>query len=157
MTGRDLAAIGLLLVGSFQMLGHACRSKGLRGLGLASGVAPYPKVFCEADGYEAFAATFHLEGELPDGTLWSRTMTPEWYAQLEGPYNRRNVYGAALAFAPRLPEKLREQVIHHALAENSALRTELGVPESLANARVRIVPREGEREGPWTYRAEDTP
>lgn len=150
---RNTLAIILLVVGSSQMIGYLTGIKLLRGVGLASGVSPYPKVFCEADGYEAFAASFQLEGHREDGTRWTRKFDPEWYSQLRGPYNRRNVYGAALAFAPRLPEKLRDQLLREALSPSSQMRTELGIPEDLQDETIIITPRDGESHGPWTYTA----
>lgn len=144
-------AIVLLIVGMSQMSGYVTGVRALRGVGLASGVSPFPKVFCAADGYEAFAATFFVEGDQLDGRLWSRQVDPEWYSQMRGPYNRRNVYGAALAFAPRLPEELRDAILGEALKSGSALRRELEVPNGLSDVRVRIVPRDGESEGPWIF------
>ena len=144
-------AIVLLVVGMSQMTGYVTGLRALRGVGLASGVSPFPKVFCAADGYEAFAATFFVEGDQLDGQLWSRKVDPECYSQMRGRYNRRNVYGAALAFAPRLPEELRDAILGEALKPGSALRRELEVPNGLSDVRVRIVPRDGESEGPWIF------
>ena len=143
-------AIVVLIIGSLQMVGHLTGLRVLRGVGLASGVAPYPKVFCEADGYEAFAASFRLEGNRTDGTPWSCSIDPERYAMIDGPYNRRNVYGATLAFAPRLPDDLRKFLLTQALEPGSALRHELKIPIDLTGLKVVITPRSGEPHGPWT-------
>jgi len=148
---RNLLAIALIAIGSLQMIGYFAQSKILRGLGLASGVSPFPKVFSEADGYEAFAASFEIHGTTPDGKPWKRQLDPAWYANLTGPYNRRNVYGAALAFAPRLPEKLRDTLLQQALSTGSAMRNELQIPGELTGLEIQITPRSGEREGPWNY------
>ena len=133
------------------MVGYIFNLPMVRGIGLLSGIAPFTKVFCEADGYEAFAASFYLHGQKADGTTWSRRLDPEWYAQLQGPYNRRNVYGAALAFAPRLPHELRDTLLKKSLSPGSALRTELGVPEDLIRLQVQIISRPGHAEQTWTY------
>lgn len=147
---RNRLAIAVLCLGLLQMTGHFCGSKLMRGLGLASGVAPYPKVFCEADGYEAFAASFRLEGRRADGSPWHCDIDPERYARLAGPYNRRNVHGAALAFAPRMPDALRDHLLADALHPDSALRRELDIPADVADLQVRITDRDGETE--WIYR-----
>lgn len=157
MKWRNLLAILLLIFGFFQMIGHLAGSRILRGLGAAGVFAPFPKVFCEANGYEAFAAKFHLEGVDEDGRLWSRELTPEMYSRLSGCYNRRNVYGATLAGAPLLPEELRKALLAHALADHSAMRRELQIPQGLREPRVRIVPRPGEPNEPWVYPAEVLP
>jgi len=147
---RNIIACLLLGIGSLQMAGYLTGSRILRGAGLASGISPLPKVFCEADGYEAFAASFSLSG-IRDGRPWSMALTPEIYSRLHGPYNRRNVYGASLAFAPRLPQELRENLFTLSLAPNSALRTELGIPGGITGLKVIVTPRDGEKHGPWTY------
>lgn len=151
---RNHLTIALTAIGMLQMVGHTLRVPALRGAGLATGVSPFPRVFCENEGYEAFAATYFLEWEDADGTGISKQLTPEWYARLAGPYNRRNVYGAAIAFAPRMKPELRDSVLAYAMAPDSPLRRELGVPESVQNPTIRIVPRDGEPEGPWTYSAQ---
>ena len=150
---RNMAAIAIMAVGSLQMFSHFTGSRIQKGIGLASGIAPYPKVFCEAGGYEAFAADFLIEGER-DGMPWSRRLDPDWYSKLEGPYNRRNVYGAALAFAPRLPEDLRRNLMNEALAPGSRMRSELGIPPEVTGLKVIITPRAGETGGPWAYQTE---
>jgi len=146
----NILAIVVLVIGSTQIVGYLTGSRTLRGIGLASGIAPYTKVFCEADGYEAFAASFRLEGTRPDQSLWSCPLDPERYALIEGPYNRRNVHGATLAFAPRLPDELRASLISHALSPNSDLRQELDIPSDLTDLRVIITPRPDEPHGPWS-------
>lgn len=143
-------ALLVLSIGLLQMTGHLFGSKLLRGIGLATGISPFPKVFCEADGYEAFAARFQLEGTHADGSPWSCTLDPALYAKLKGPYNRRNAYGAALAFAPRLPADLRDQVLAATLRPGSALRKELDIPTDLRDLKVRITARDGQQQ--WTYR-----
>lgn len=157
MKWRNHLAIVLLLLGSMQMVGYLIHSKVLRGIGAAGVFAPFPKVFCEADGYEAFAASFLLEGTDEQGKPWSLALTPEIYSKLSGCYNRRNVYGATLAFAPRLPEKLRDDLLAYSLAEDSALRRELDIPAGLHDVQIRITPRLGEANGPWIYQPEITP
>lgn len=156
MKTRNILAICMLCIGSFQMLGYAVYSRLLRGIGAASGIAPFPKVFSEAEGYEAFAARFCVGGEREDGTRWSRELEPEWYSQMKGPYNRRNVYGASLAFAPKLPAELRQTLLDYELAPGSALRRELRIPEDVQGLKITIIPRDGEHDGPWTYQASDS-
>ncbi|MGE9270652.1 MAG: hypothetical protein ACQKBU_07595 [Verrucomicrobiales bacterium] len=153
MKTANRLAILVLIIGSTQMIGDLTGSKLLRGIGLSSGLAPFPKVFCSSDGYEAFAASFQIEGVQPDGSHWSCLIDPHRYALLDGPYYRRNVYGATLAFAPKLPETLRTCLMSHALAPDSALRHELDIPPDLTDLRVVIRPRPGELHGPWICNA----
>jgi hypothetical protein len=146
---RNRLALVVLGLGMLQMVGHFCGSKVLRGIGLASGIAPYPKVFCASDGYEAFAASFELVGRRGDGALWSCRLDPERYARLAGPYPRRNVYGATLAFAPRLPPELRDSLLARALAPGSRLRRELDIPADVDELQVRIRTCDGKSE--WLF------
>ncbi len=146
MKKRDLATLAILAIASLQMLGHFTGSKTLRGIGTLSGISPYPKVFCEADGYEPFAATFTLISENAEGITQEIPLTAERYAQLTGPYNRRNVYGAALAYAPRLPDDLRS----HLFTKMAPLFEELNLP-LLRNTRILIEPREGETTTEYLY------
>lgn len=136
---KRLLLLIVAVVGSFQVIGHLTGSLALRGLGLISGIAPYPKVFCEADGYEPFAASFHLTGTDPTGKAVTIPLDRHRYALLQGPYLRRNAYGAALAYAPRLPEKFRSQV----LLNLKPLLHELDLPQ-LENPVLTITPRAGE-------------
>jgi hypothetical protein len=57
---------------------------------------------------------------------------------MHGPYNRRNVYGAALAYGPVLPESLRDPVMRYALCGEAPLLRELGIDPDDITGRVRI-------------------
>ena len=146
MKFRNIFLSLVCLIGSFQVIGYATGSQALRGIGLVSGFAPFPKVFCEADGYEPFAARFVLSGQLASGESIDIEMTPEIYSRLSGPYIRRNVYGAALAYAPRLPKELRQELHSHL----PQLFKELGLPE-LSDTKLTVYPREGEGEESYTF------
>lgn len=147
---RNITAVTILALGCTQMAGYLLDSRPLRGIGLATGFAPFPKVFCESNGYEPFAATFTLLGENPDGETISIPINAERYNLLDGPYLRRNVHGAALAYSPRLPEDLRQHLFERILTPDSPLSTELDLPE-LINPRIHIQTREGEAVSSYEY------
>ena len=140
----------IVLVGSTQIIGYLIGSPGLGGLGVVSGIAPYPKVFCEAEGYEPFAARFQLSGTTAEGLPQTIELTPEIYQKMGGPYLRRNVYGASLAYAPRLSPALRQQLFQ-SLPE---LARELGLP-SLKDVTLTVLPRAGEKERAYAYSVPD--
>ncbi len=144
-------AIIFLALGLTRMTGYFLDSKILQGIGAASGIAPFTKVFSETDGYEAFTASFCLRGRTAEGGVQEIALTPERYARLRGPYQRRNVYGAALVFAPRLPERLRESLHARALLPGSVLREELGIPSDWVAAELVVRPREGSADTSFTY------
>ncbi len=77
-------------------------------------------------------------------------MTPEVYARLRGPYNRRNAYGAALAAGPVLATDPRTQgifwaVLSHATCGEAPLLRELGIDPAQVDGppRVRYEPLPG--------------
>lgn len=146
---RDLAALALLGVGLLQMAGDALGLQGLRAIGAATVASPLPKVFSDVRGLETFASRFTLSYVAAAGSPIEREITPEVYAGVRGPYNRRNVYGAALSYAPRLPEPLWRQVFCFGLAPDGPLRAELGVPAGARRVRVEIATRTRDRDDHW--------
>lgn len=145
---RDLAAAALLLLALSQMVGDALGIRWLKGIGAASVAAPLPKVFSDIVGLETFASTFVLEVETPR-SVERREITPIVYARLRGPYNRRNVYGAALSYAPRLPAPLWQQVFCYGFALDGPLRRELAVPADATAVRVHVITRTRGRHDRW--------
>lgn len=121
-------AAALLVLGLLAMFGDAVHSTPLFALATAWGASPAPKVFTTRDGLEGFSAGFTLEG---DGR--AVTLDPTIYARMRGPYNRRNVYGAALAGGPFLVDHPHLGALHHQVATYTFCREpsvldELGVP-----------------------------
>lgn len=149
LTRRNIAAAALLVLGLLQMIGEACGSRVMRGLGAATAAAPFPKVFCDMEGLEGFASTFTLIGKTSSGAVFETKITPELYAGLRGSYNRRNAYGAAISFAPRLPEAMWHSVANYALGANGRLRTELGLPNDIVDLRIRIATQTRGRHEVW--------
>jgi len=140
----NLAAIALLVLGCFQMVGHFTGIRALRGIGAASVASPFPKVFGSAPVWgeadlelETFSATFELQYEFEGQTI-ILPITPAVYERVRGPYNRRNVYGAALAYGPCLPPDLMQPIVDYALTEPGTLRSELGLPASASQLRVLV-------------------
>lgn len=128
----------LLIVGLLQMTGDVLGVRALEGVGAATGASPAPKVFSAVRGFETYSARFVLEWQDEDGTPRSLELTPAVYGRIEGPYNRRNVYGAALAYAPVLPPELRDPVFRHALCGEAPLLRELGVDPSTIDGPISV-------------------
>lgn len=145
---RNTLAAALLLVGMSQMLGAWMGIDWLRGLGAATAAAPYPKVFSDVDGLETFASRFDLFIADDNGGWESIPMDSALYSQVGGSYNRRNVYGAALSYGPRLPEAIWREIFAFGLAEGGPLRRELGLPET-GDIVVRIATRTRGRDDVW--------
>ncbi|HJY77740.1 MAG TPA: hypothetical protein VKE95_13980 [Burkholderiales bacterium] len=146
---RRLAAAALIALGTLQMVGDISGWQAARALGAATHASPAPKVFTAQAGYETFSARFFVDWEETDGTRHSLELTPRVYRRLEGPYNRRNAYGAALSYAPVLASNPRtrpmlEQVTQFGFCGRAPLLRELQIPAEriVYPMSVRLEPRE---------------
>lgn len=144
------SAIVLLVVGLLQMTGDVLGLAALRGIGAATAASPAPKVFSAVRGLETYSSRFFIEWTDHEGKVHSLALTPEVYGRLAGPYNRRNVYGAALAYGPVLSTDPRtrpmfQSVIRYAFCGEAAILKELGInPNEVAGqVRVRLEPIPG--------------
>jgi len=147
---RTYAALSLAVIGCMQMAGYVTGSRFLRGVGAATAASPLPKVFSDVDGLETFASEFTVRYRDAHGTIRETRITPELYGHLAGPYNRRNVYGAALSYAPRLPGALWESVYCYGLGPRGPLRSELGLGPDAVEISVRIRTMTRGRSDVWT-------
>lgn len=150
MTRRELAVAGVLIVvGCAQMTGDVLSIPLLKALGAATGASPAPKVFTAQDGFETYANRFYLEWDDASGNRRSLEITPQVYAGVRGPYNRRNVYGAVFSYAPVLDSNPRTRPMFRMVLERSfcgarSVLAEIGVPIDEARKsvlRIRIEPR----------------
>jgi hypothetical protein len=137
------AAVALLMIGLMQMVGDLCGLPALRGIGTATTASPAPKVFSAVQGFETYSTRFFVEWTDTAGTVHSLQLTPEVYARLAGPYNRRNVYGAVLAYGPVLATDPRTQpmflaVTQYALCGEAPLLRELGIDSANLTDQVRV-------------------
>ena len=131
------------------MAGELLGNRTLKGLGAVTALAPCPKVFCDMDGFEPFASSFTITTE---GTgNFSLAVTPEIYSRLKGPYNRRNVYGAAIAAAPRLPEPIRRSVFSYAFGPRGPLREELSLPNGTEALGITVRANTRGRGDVWVF------
>jgi hypothetical protein len=116
--------------------------RSLAGAAAATAASPRPKVFSSVRGLETYSSRFVLE---VDGERIA--LTPDRYAALRGPYNRRNAYGAVSAYGPVLASDpatapLFDAVARHALCGEAPLLRELGVRAG-ASVRLHVEPRPG--------------
>jgi len=149
MSWRNWSALAVLIIGLTQMVGDLVGNPALKGLGAATAMAPSPKVFCEINGFEPFASTFDIVAE-GDKTVSIR-ITPELYSHLKGPYNRRNVYGAAIAGAPLLPDKIRNAVLFYGFNVTGPLRRDLALPQNIARISISIRSNTRGRNQHWIF------
>lgn len=136
-------AIALLVVGLLQMTGDLFHLTWMKGLGAATAASPAPRVFSAVRGLETYSTRFYVEWVDVDGKDRSLEITPAVYARIKGPYNRRNIYGAALAYGPILSVDPRSRrmfaaVSSYAFCGDARLLSELGVDRASEAGRVRV-------------------
>lgn len=155
------AALLLGALGCIRMLADLAGLAPVAAVAAASGAAPAPKVFTSAQGLETFSSRFFVEWETADGETHAVELGPERYARLAGPYNRRNVYGAAFAYGPVLAadprtHPLLDGVLHAVSCGDAPLLTELGIetPGRVGAPRIRVVPRVRPPAARWPERLE---
>lgn len=131
------AAWALLALGLLQMAGDLAASGPLKAFGAATAASPAPKVFCALRGHETISSKVRLE--VDGGDSWRAVDFPAaGQARLKGPYNRRNVYGAAIAYGPVLERPLLESSWRYGLCGRAPILDELGLA-GLKGSRKRFV------------------
>jgi len=148
MRSRVLLVV-LLILGLGRMAADAVQIAPLVGVFAATGAAPAPKVFGSVRGLETFSSRFVLHWRDERGHARRLAIGAEEYARLSGPYNRRNVYGAALAYGPVLAANehgrpMLENLLRYADVDARLLR-ELGVRGGVqaGSMRIELQPRAG--------------
>ena len=119
---RNVACGVFILFGFTQIIGYGTGSKTLRGLGATFAASPLPLVFTRVKGVETFASYFDVHYRLEDGSEHKVRITRELYSRLGGAYNWRNVYGAAMAYGPVLPPRIRDSVLRHGFCSGGLTR-----------------------------------
>ena len=135
----------LVALGCGQIAAEALGMPRVKAVAAALQVSPAMKVFTAHDGYETHAARFSLSWYDAAGERQILALDPATYARVSGPYNRRNVYGAAFAYGPllRADPRLRgmqDSVMQYALCEPGVLRAELGIPADAQRLTARVSP-----------------
>jgi len=144
--GARTAAFFILAVGLLQMTGDLLQVPALKGLGAATMISPAPKVFTAHKGLETYSSQFFLQWRSA-GEPKQIQLSPQLYAQVRGPYQRRNVYGAVLSYGPVMAtdpagQRMFNAVSKFALCGNAPLLREIGIdPRSVeGSVTVRYVP-----------------
>ena len=156
--GLFLAVLGLLTI-----TGDLLHLPLLKGIGTATAASPAPKVFSAVQGYETFSTQFFLEWTDRQGLAQELELTPATYSRITGPYNRRNIYGAMVAYGPvlsNLPisKAMFWGVARYGVMGESPLLKELGIDPAQIAGPVALVykPRPGTDMGDLPTRIEVT-
>jgi len=144
----------LLALGLLQMAADLLHLPRVKAVAAGTAASPAPKVFSVVKGLETYSTAFFLEWTDRAGQFHSVAVTPQRSSGLRGPYNRRNVYGAVLAYGPVMQtdpvlRPMFDSVSRFALCGNAPMLRELGIdPSQVEGAvRVRLVPRSGSNTG----------
>ena len=124
----------LAILGCVQMLADVVAWPQVKAVAAATQVSPAMKVFTSHEGYETFSPRFSIRYTSFAGQAITLDLTPEIYGRLQGPYNRRNAYGAALAYAPVLSADDRtrgmlDSIMRYAFCEPGTLLRELALDD----------------------------
>ena len=151
---KNAAVLGLVVLAVAQIVGDVSGWTALSGLAAATTASPAPKVFSAVQGLETYSSRFSIEWRDLYGKEHSLALTPEIYSRMRGPYNRRNAFGAVLAYGPILSSNpatrpLFESVGRYALCGDAPLLRELGLDplEFAGPPRIRLQPLEGSNTG----------
>ncbi len=140
MRARGIFLVVLCLA---QMTGDVLGISALKGIAAATTASPAPKVFSAVRGLETYSTRFSIECRDASGSERILELTPEVYGSIRGPYNRRNAYGAILAYGPifasnPVTQPLFESVARYALCGDAPVLVELGIDATAAVAPVRV-------------------
>ena len=149
MNRTNIAAIALLALGMLQMAGYVTGFQFLRAVGAATVASPLPIVFSDVKGVETFASRFSMHIQTQSGQIFDFVISPEVYSHLQGAYNRRNVYGAALSYGPRLPEKIWKKVFDYGLCADGPLAKAFKITEPVKEASLNIQTQTRGRNDVW--------
>ena len=115
----SLIVLVLLIVGLLQPAGYILKSPTISGVAFATASSPLPLVFTTYNQIETFSTDFTLKGELSNGSIIIRNINKELYDRIDGPYNRRNVFGVVFSHGPFFNTeeliKLRQRVLYYAI------------------------------------------
>lgn len=148
MTFRKALYILVVTIGFLQIIGYLTGIKPIRNIGVVSASSPLPIVFTEVKGVETFASDFFIRWTNETGQKEEILITPEIYSKLKGPYNRRNIYGAAIAYGPVLPEKIWSAVLNYGLC-NGILKDEFDIPVSQNDFSILVKTRTFGKNDQW--------
>jgi len=142
----------IVLIGMLQIIGYLTGIDSIRNMGRITSSSPLPLVFSEVKGVETFASDFYFQYTTEMNETNKIKITPEIYSKLKGPYNRRNIFGAAISYGPVLPEDLWKSVINYGLC-NDILNNELEVPVTKKDFSILIQTRTKGKSDQWTLNA----
>lgn len=131
----------LLLLGSMNMIGYIFDSNNMKNIAYISTSSPLPFVFTSYNDVETFSLHHELNLEYKNGTNSAILLDHKLYSKLKGPYNRRNVIGAAFSHGAFFTDKrmleIRDQIFYWGFCEGQLL-DEFGIDKGLNKVTINI-------------------
>ena len=154
MSRREQAMIALVFVlASTQLVGWLLGSPTIRGFGAMTAASPLPFVFTAHGELETFSQRFFIRMRDQRGNTLEREVTPERYAQLGGPYNLRNAYGAVFSHGAVLETAGHRALVHavlrYGLCGSGPFGALMAPNFSPSQVQIEAKPRQG-GPVPWT-------
>lgn len=106
----------LIFFATVKVIANIAGWKDVSSLATMTNLAPAMKVFTAHEGYETYSGKFIIEAVYKDGSSEKQQITSKQYANLQGPYNRRNVYGALIAYGPILNTNPQTKPMYDAMS-----------------------------------------
>lgn len=132
----------IILIGSLSMIGTLTSMDPIKGIGFMTTASPLPLVFSKFRGVENSSSDYYMDVRFKDGETISMKLTPEIYERAGGPYNRRNPYGAVLAYGPMLTKPneiiLRDKVMQYSACGQGTFMREIGISKPIEHINVTV-------------------
>ena len=109
----------LIFVGTVKVFTDIFGLEKLSAVAAVTNAAPAMKVFTAHKGYETYSAKFEISVTNISGDQETFILNRHNYSGLKGPYNRRNVYGALIAYGPVLVSNSATKEMWQVMASNA--------------------------------------
>lgn len=133
----SICCLFIVAIGCANIIGFVINSDSIKGFAVATASSPLPLVFTSFNGVETFSLDYMIKINQANPI----PLTKQIYSQIDGPYNRRNVYGAMFAYSPffQMPEliKLRDQILSYVVCNNVIKIDSVTEPINTVNVIVR--------------------
>lgn len=124
------------------MIGTLTSMDPIKGIGFMTTASPLPLVFSKFRGVENFSSDYYMDVRFKDGETISMKLTSEIYERAGGPYNRRNPYGAVLAYGPMLTKPneviLRDKIMQYSACGQGTFMREIGIAKPIEHINVTV-------------------
>ncbi len=152
--------IAVFAVASLHMVGPLTNASTIGGLGMVTAASPLPLVFSAHDGLDTFAQTFalNLTYEFEGCESTSRVeVDPALYRRVDGPFKRRNAYGAVRLLGPLIERSGHghpiDDVAQSSFSEDGRLLDALGLEAGPKRVCIDSRPQ-NPKQDLWSYEVE---